>query len=180
MLVNVIGMGYIGLPTALMMASHGVNVIGTDYNKKLVEQLQTTGKVFEEKGLSELFDEAGRKGIRFSDQYQKADIYIVSVPTPYLKKSRKIDPKYVIAACKSVLETCDDGAILVVRAGMTHRLIVRPSLPEPSITVSVRSSVSGTCISPMHRNVSFPATCCRSWYIIPARSVLTIWTPRKP
>ena len=47
MLVNVIGLGYIGLPTALMMASHGVNVIGTDYNKKLVEQLQTTGKVFE-------------------------------------------------------------------------------------------------------------------------------------
>ncbi len=136
MLVNVIGMGYIGLPTALMMASHGVNVIGTDYNKKLVDQLQTTGKVFEEKGLSELFDEARRKGIRFSDRYQKAEIYIVSVPTPYLKKSRKIDPKYVIAACRSVLETCDDGAILVVESTISPGTIdhcVRPLIGERNI-----------------------------------------------
>ena len=136
MLVNVIGMGYIGLPTALMMASHGVNVIGTDYNKKLVNQLQTTGKVFEEKGLSELFAEAVKKGIRFSDRYQKADIYIVSVPTPYLKKSRKIDPKYVIAACKSVLETCSDGAILVVESTISPGTIdhcVRPLIGERNI-----------------------------------------------
>ena len=39
MLVNVIGMGYIGLPTALMMAAHDVNVIGTDYNSELIKQL---------------------------------------------------------------------------------------------------------------------------------------------
>ena len=39
MVVNVIGMGYIGLPTALMVAAHGVNVIGTDYNSGLVRQL---------------------------------------------------------------------------------------------------------------------------------------------
>lgn len=38
-MVNVIGLGYIGLPTALMMASHGVEVIGTDYNKELVATL---------------------------------------------------------------------------------------------------------------------------------------------
>lgn len=38
-MVNVIGLGYIGLPTALMMASHGVEVIGTDYNKELVDTL---------------------------------------------------------------------------------------------------------------------------------------------
>ena len=40
MLVNVIGMGYIGLPTALMMAAHGVDVIGTDYNSERIRQLQ--------------------------------------------------------------------------------------------------------------------------------------------
>lgn len=38
-MVNVIGMGYIGLPTALMLAAHGVKVIGTDYNKKLIATL---------------------------------------------------------------------------------------------------------------------------------------------
>ena len=77
MVVNVIGMGYIGLPTALMMASHGVNVIGTDYNKDLVHRLQTGGKVFEEHGLSDLFAEAVDKGIQFSERYQKADRIIV-------------------------------------------------------------------------------------------------------
>ena len=136
MLINVIGMGYIGLPTALMMASHGVNVIGTDCNKKLVDQLENQGKVFEEKGLSELFAEAKRKGICFSDQYQKADIYIISVPTPYMKKSRKIDPKYVIAACKSVLETCDDGAVLVVESTISPGTIdhcVRPLIGDRDI-----------------------------------------------
>ena len=38
-MINVIGLGYIGLPTALMLASHGVEVIGTDYNKELVHTL---------------------------------------------------------------------------------------------------------------------------------------------
>jgi UDP-N-acetyl-D-mannosaminuronic acid dehydrogenase len=136
MVVNVIGMGYIGLPTALMMASHGVNVIGTDYNKDLVHGLQTGGKVFEEHGLSDLFAEAVEKGIQFSDRYQKADIYIVSVPTPYLKKSRKIDPKYVVSACKSVLEICGDGAILVVESTISPGTIdhcVRPLVGERNI-----------------------------------------------
>lgn len=139
MIVNVIGMGYIGLPTALMMASHGVNVVGTDYNKKLVKQLTENGKVFEEKGLSELFAAAVQSGIRFSSEYQKADIYIVSVPTPYLKKSRKIDPKYVIAACKSVLEICEDGSILVVESTISPGTIdhcVRPLIGDRQIRLA--------------------------------------------
>ena len=50
-MVNVIGLGYIGLPTALMMASHGVEVIGTDYNKELVATLNAGKTTFKEKGL---------------------------------------------------------------------------------------------------------------------------------
>ena len=48
-MVNVIGLGYIGLPTALMMASHGVEVIGTDYNKELVAMLNAGKTTFKEK-----------------------------------------------------------------------------------------------------------------------------------
>lgn len=48
-MINVIGLGYIGLPTALMMASHGVEVIGTDYNAKLVETLNAGHTTFKEK-----------------------------------------------------------------------------------------------------------------------------------
>ena len=57
-IVNVIGLGYIGLPTALMMASHGVEVIGTDYNKELVNTLNAGRTTFKEDGLDELFNEA--------------------------------------------------------------------------------------------------------------------------
>lgn len=131
MLVNVIGMGYIGLPTALMMAAHGVDVIGTDYNAERIRQLQQNVTVFEEKGLTELFAAAVKNGIRFSDRYQKADVYIVSVPTPYIKETRKIDPQYVVAACKSVLEICDDSCILVVESTISPGTIdhcVRPLL----------------------------------------------------
>ncbi len=41
-MINVIGLGYIGLPTALMMASHGVEIIGTDYNSMLTPSMQVT------------------------------------------------------------------------------------------------------------------------------------------
>ena len=54
-MINVIGLGYIGLPTALMLASHGVDVIGTDYNKELVDTLNAGHTTFKEDGLDELF-----------------------------------------------------------------------------------------------------------------------------
>ena len=54
-MVNVVGLGYIGLPTALMMASHGVEVTGTDCNGELVATLKAEKTTFKEDGLDELF-----------------------------------------------------------------------------------------------------------------------------
>ena len=81
-MVNVIGLGYIGLPTALMMASHGVNVVGTDYNRELIATLKAGKPTFKENGLTELFSAAQEAGITFSSEYQITDTYIISVPTP--------------------------------------------------------------------------------------------------
>ena len=75
-MVNVIGLGYIGLPTSLMLAAHGVEVIGTDYNAALVDKLQAGIITFSEEGLSELFSQAVEQGIKFSHDYQVADTYI--------------------------------------------------------------------------------------------------------
>ena len=94
-MVNVIGLGYIGLPTALMMASHGVEVIGTDYNKELVATLNAGKTTFKEDGLDELFNDAVNAGIKFTTEYQVTDTYIVSVPTPYDKFSKKVDAVYL-------------------------------------------------------------------------------------
>lgn len=132
-MVNVIGLGYIGLPTALMMASHGVEVVGTDYNEELVATLNAGKTTFKEDGLDELFADALKSGIKFSTDYQVCDTYIVSVPTPYDKLDKKIDPCYVVAACKTVLEVAPEGAVLVVESTVSPNTIdrfVRPLLTE--------------------------------------------------
>ena len=63
-MINVIGLGYIGLPTALMMASHGVEVVGTDYNKELVATLNAGKTTFKEDGLDEPVDAEFLRNIR--------------------------------------------------------------------------------------------------------------------
>lgn len=128
-MVNIIGMGYIGLPTALMMASHGVDVIGTDYNKELVDTLNSGHTTFKEAGLDELFMSAVKAGIRFTTEYQITDTYIISVPTPYDKFSKKIDASYVIKAIESVLNVCKKGATLVIESTISPGTIdkfIRP------------------------------------------------------
>ena len=127
--VNVIGLGYIGLPTALMLASHGVEVVGTDYNEELVQTLQSGQTTFKEEGLDELFEQAVKAGIKFTNVYQEADVYIVSVPTPYDKKSKKINAKYVIEGVTDALNVAPSGAIIVVESTVSPGTIdkyVRP------------------------------------------------------
>lgn len=110
-MVNVIGLGYIGLPTALMLASHGIEVIGTDYNEKLIDTLKKGRTTFQEKGLEELFRGALEKGITFSSSYQVTDCYIISVPTPYDKFSKKVDVSYVVDAIKDVMKVAEKAPL---------------------------------------------------------------------
>ena len=137
-MVNVIGLGYIGLPTALMMASHGVEVIGTDYNKELVATLNAGKTTFKEKGLDELFQNALNAGIKFTTEYQVTDTYIVSVPTPYDKFSKKVDACYVVEAVKDVMRVCPKGATVVVESTVSPGTIdkyVRPVIEENGFTI---------------------------------------------
>ena len=137
-MINVIGLGYIGLPTALMMASHGVEVIGTDYNAKLVETLNAGHTTFKEKGLDELFRAALKAGIKFTTEYQKTDMYIVSVPTPYDKFSKKVDACYVVEAVKDVMRVCPKGATVVIESTVCPGTIdkfVRPVIEANGFTI---------------------------------------------
>lgn len=128
-MINVIGLGYIGLPTALMMASHGLEVIGTDYNQELVDTLNAGKTTFKEEGLDELFNQAVQAGIRFTTEYQVTDTYIVSVPTPYDTFSKKIDACYVQNAVESIMKVCPKGATVVIESTVSPGTIdkyVRP------------------------------------------------------
>ena len=137
-MINVIGLGYIGLPTALMLASHGVEVVGTDYNKELVATLNAGHTTFKEDGLDELFAAAVKAGIKFTTEYQVTDTYIVSVPTPYDKFSKKVDACYVVAAIKSVMAVCPKGATVVVESTISPGTIdkfVRPVIEENGFVI---------------------------------------------
>lgn len=137
-MINVIGLGYIGLPTALMFANHEVEVIGTDCNKDLVAILNAGKTTFKEEGLNELFKQAVAAGIKFSTDYQVCDTYIVSVPTPYSKDSKKIDPCYVNAAINTILEVAPKGATVVIESTVPPGTIdkyVRPSIEEKGYVI---------------------------------------------
>lgn len=131
--INVIGLGYIGLPTALVFAKSGYEVVGTDNNERVVSKLINGELTFEEKGIQELFDQASENGIQFSTQYYKTDTYIIAVPTPYIKLSKKLDPVYIISAVRSVLEVCEKGSILIIEStvspGTIHKYI-KPVIDE--------------------------------------------------
>ena len=130
-MVNVIGLGYIGLPTALMLAAHGVEVTGTDCRQELVDTLRAGKTTFREEGLDDLLGKALERGIRFTTEYQVTDTYIISVPTPYNKFSKKVDAGYVTAAVRDVARICPKGAAVVIESTVSPGTIekfVRPAI----------------------------------------------------
>ncbi|MDB1941353.1 nucleotide sugar dehydrogenase [Clostridium tertium] len=136
--INVVGLGYIGLPTALMFAANGIRVRGTDLNINIVNKLNSGKLTFKEDGLEELFKKAQKNEIEFSTNYLKTDMYIITVPTPYIKESKKIDPKYVISAVNNVLNFCEKGAIIVIESTVSPGTIdkfVRPLIEEKGLVL---------------------------------------------
>lgn len=122
-----------------MMSSHGVEAVGTDYNSELVATLNAGKTTFKENGLDELFDAAIKSGIKFTTEYQVTDTYIISVPTPYDKFSKKVDACYVVAAVKKVMEVCRKGATVVIESTVSPGTIdkyVRPVIESSDLTIA--------------------------------------------
>lgn len=144
--INIIGLGYIGLPTALMFAKSGLKVIGTDYNKEIVDSLNQGKLSFQEEGLQELFEEALANDVEFSTEYRKTDTYILAVPTPYIEESKKLDPVYVISAVNSVLDVCVKGSVIIIESTISPGTIDRHIRPE----IEKRGFVIGEEIHLLH------------------------------
>lgn len=116
-----------------MFAKSGNKVVGTDYNKELVEKLNKGELTFEEEGMEALFDEARTNEITFTTEYITTDIYIISVPTPFVRKTKKIDPSYVVDAVNNVLDVSEKGAILVIESTVSPGTVdnyVRPEIEK--------------------------------------------------
>lgn len=124
-MINVIGLGYIGLPTALMMASHGLNVVGTDYDEERVAALNDGTITLQEKGLDKLYAKSRALGIQFTTEYQKTNLYIVSVPTPYDPLSKQVDPSYIVSAVNAIVDICLPDTTIVIESTVSPGTIDR-------------------------------------------------------
>ncbi len=145
-MVNVIGLGYIGLPTALMLATHGIHVVGSDINEKVIQTLESGRVHFQEEGLEDLYGKARERGIRFTRDYQATDCYIIAVPTPYQNQTKKMDPAYVIQALNSVLDVCHPGAVIIIESTVSPGTIDRYLRPE----LAIRGMKAGVDVHLVH------------------------------
>ena len=82
--ICVLGLGYIGLPTAAVFASNGLKVIGVDVNPRVIETLRNGEVHIYEPGLLDLFKQSVHSGnFAFSTQPEEADAFLIAVPTPF-------------------------------------------------------------------------------------------------
>lgn len=110
------GLGYIGLPTAIIAAKHGVEVIGVDVNADVVE-VTNAGKLhIVEDGLEGLLQEAIASGnFKAYTEPQEADAFFIVVPTPF-KGNHEPDTSFVEAATMMVLPLLKEGDLYVVES----------------------------------------------------------------
>ena len=110
------GLGYIGLPTAIIAAKHGVQVTGVDINPKVVE-LTNQGKLhIIEPGMEEYLQEVVSKGmLKASTTPEVSDAYFMVVPTPF-KGNHEPDISYVEAATRAVLPLLKEGDLYVIES----------------------------------------------------------------
>lgn len=119
----VIGLGYIGLPTAAMFADNGWHVHGVDINQKAVAMINKGQIHIEEDGLQEIVEKAVKIGnLRASTEVEEADCFIIAVPTPH-NKDNSANLDYLIQATKAVLEKVQEGNVVIVESTIPPRTI---------------------------------------------------------
>ncbi|MCL1913655.1 MAG: nucleotide sugar dehydrogenase [Eubacteriaceae bacterium] len=133
MKVSVIGLGYIGLPTAIVLAEAGHMVYGFDNNESIVDSLSEGHVHINEKGLGEMVLKALSNGsFKTSAQLMEAECYIISVPTPIHEENKAADLSYVYEAASSIGK--------VIQAGS---LVVLESTVPPYSTYGVQQAIAG-------------------------------------
>lgn len=138
--ICIVGLGYIGLPTAAILASRGSTVLGVDINPSVVEAINL-GKVhIMEPGLEPLVkDVVSSRNLKAYSSPQEAEAYIIAVPTPF-EEGYKPDLSYVFEASRSIAPFLKKGALIVLEStspvGTTEQVSkflseIRPDLSFP-------------------------------------------------
>lgn len=116
MKVCFIGLGYIGLPTAIIVAEHGIDVQGVDINRDIVEKTNAGQLHIVEPGLADMLKDVVLSGkLRATLSPDVADAYFIVVPTPF-KENHQPDISYVESATKSVIPCLKEGDLFVIES----------------------------------------------------------------
>lgn len=134
--ICIIGLGYIGLPTASTFASRGIRVTGVDRNEEVVKSLQN-GKVhIYEPGLREVVETVLHNGsLQITGKPVEADAFIIAVPTPFYD-DKKADLSYVRSAAESIVPVLRKGNLVVLESTsppLTTRDVVKPILERSGL-----------------------------------------------
>jgi len=114
--ISVIGLGYVGLPTAAVFASRGINVVGVDSNAAVVEMINRGEVHIVEPDLDLLVHDAVADGkLRAATEPEAADAFIIAVPTPFTD-NHKPDLSYLMAAAESLKGVLKKGDLIVVES----------------------------------------------------------------
>ncbi len=132
----VLGLGYIGLPTASTFATHGLDVIGVDINAHVIETLRNGGIHLHEPGLRTLVEAAFKSGhLRVSQQPAEADAFIIAVPTPFLDdRYGEYEGRTYKMADLSAVKAASEAIVPYLRKG---NLVVLESTSPPGTTEKV-------------------------------------------
>ncbi|WP_127021647.1 UDP-N-acetyl-D-mannosamine dehydrogenase [Rheinheimera mangrovi] len=139
--VSVIGLGYIGLPTAAVFATHNIKVIGVDVNQKAVDTINA-GKIhIVEPELDVAVHAAVKAGYLTATTIpQKADAFIVAVPTPFKGENHEPDLSYIESAARAIAPVLEHGNLVILEStspvGATEQMAAwlaecRPDLSFP-------------------------------------------------
>ncbi len=119
LIITILGMGYIGLPTAIAFAKAGFTVKGFDVNKKVIETLKAGHIHIVEPSLQEAFEEALKSGRLIpTDKLEKSDVFIISVPTPFKKdhEEKIADLSYVESASREVATVLEENNLIILES----------------------------------------------------------------
>ena len=116
MKICIIGLGYIGLPTAAMFATHGHDVLGVDVNKKVIDALNEGRIIIEEPFLDEIVSGAVKQGrLRASTEPEVSDVFIICVPTP-INPDKTADLSFVESGARKILPYLKKGDIVILES----------------------------------------------------------------
>lgn len=142
--VCVIGLGYIGLPTASMFATNGFQVVGVDKNENVIASLSRGMVHIHEPGLQEIVTRSINSGnLRVTTHVEPADFFIIAVPTPFMQDQisedspyKKADMSFVVAAAEAIVPHLREGNLVILESTSPPRTttdLVKPILERSGL-----------------------------------------------